>query len=134
MRLVKSPNSTPSTRCTDTADLRVMPLGQYKKGNIGKHVMIGPGIVNGPRVLRNGAMITELMVRYGKGRVRATVQHAPVRLEGTPEDAPPDGLKVFRVVVAREVIAKPTIHPPPHPNETCAHAAAAVSLESSWHR
>jgi hypothetical protein len=80
-----------------------MPLGQYKKGNIGKHVMIGPGIVNGPRVLRNGAMITELMVRYGKGRVRATVQHAPVRLEGTPEDAPPDGLKVFRVVVAREV-------------------------------
>ena len=29
-------------QCTDTTDLRTMPLGNYAEGMLGKHVIIGP--------------------------------------------------------------------------------------------
>mmetsp|Transcript_36934 Transcript_36934/g.90907 ORF Transcript_36934/g.90907 Transcript_36934/m.90907 type:complete len:432 (+) Transcript_36934:72-1367(+) len=96
--------SSDCERCTDSVDLRRMPLGVYRKGELRKHTIVGPGVINGPSVLRSGAMSTEMSLRYGRGRVRVTFQHAPVRLAGTPETAPPDGLKIFRVVVARETL------------------------------
>lgn len=37
--------SSSCERCADSADVRSMPLGAYAMGNVGKHVMIGPGIV-----------------------------------------------------------------------------------------
>ena len=46
-----------------------------KAGALRKQIVCGPGIINGPAVLRSGAMSTEINLRYGNGRLRC----APMR-------------------------------------------------------
>jgi len=53
---------------------------------------------------------TELVLRYGDGRVRVVLQHAPVWAKDVePGSCPPQGLKLFRTMVCRE--AKRTTAP-----------------------
>lgn len=90
--------------CHDSEEERRMDVAKYSKGRIGRNYVVGDGFVNGPVVLRNGAMSTELALRYGDGRVRVSVQHAPVWLKGNEGQGPPDALKFFRCVVMREAL------------------------------
>ena len=60
-------------------------------------------MVNGPSILRSGAMATELILRHGDGRVRVTFNHAPVwERDVEPGSCPPQGLKLFRAMISRE--------------------------------
>jgi hypothetical protein len=62
--------SSSCERCADSVDMRTIPLGTYSPGALRKQVVCGSGIINGPAVLRSGAMSTEVNLRYGNGRLR----------------------------------------------------------------
>eukprot|EP00960_Hanusia_phi_P070131 767243-Hanusia_phi.AAC.1 len=90
--------------CHDSMETRTMPVARLEEGNLRRHVIVGSGHVNGPNVLRSGSMSTELCLRHGDGRMRITVQHAPVWKKDSEQAGVPDGLKIFRVIVARECL------------------------------
>lgn len=59
-------------------------------------------------------MATELILSYRGSRIRAIFQHAPVWEKASSQSGPPDGLKLFRVLVSRESAGDG----PPEPKES----------------
>jgi len=92
--------------CFDSMETRTLPVQKYTSDNIlQKSRLAGVSMINGPSILRTGAMATELILRHGDGRVRVTFQHAPVWERGVePGSCPPQGLKLFRAMLSREAI------------------------------
>lgn len=91
--------------CFDAANVKSMPVSQYSLGNLGRSRLASVGMCIGPRILRSGAMSTELVLRHGDGRVRVIFQHAPVWEAGVePGSCPPQGLKMFRALVSKEAL------------------------------
>lgn len=128
--------------CFDSLETRTIPISTYQPHNLlQKNLRLAAcGMVVGPRILRSsGAAATELAIRFGDGRVRAILQHAPVwkrrseeernedvsELEEQRSFGPPDGLKVARVLLSREALRD---NPPTPESEA---AAAAKSAETS---
>lgn len=97
--------------CHDSTQERWLPLGQVGTGALRRMTCAGPAMVNGPTVLRSGALSTELGLRFGDSRVRVTFQHIPAwEGDSTAGIGPPDCLDLFRVVMRRETLrdAPPT--------------------------
>jgi hypothetical protein len=94
--------------CFDSMDTKILPVAQYTEDNLRKSRFAACSMVNGPSLLRSGAMATELVLSHGDGRVRVIFQHAPVWEKGVePGSCPPQGLKLFRAMVSREAL-RPT--------------------------
>jgi len=91
--------------CFDSMETKVFPVATYSPGNMRNSRMAAVSMVNGPTILRSGAMATELVLKQGDGRLRVTLQHAPVWEQGVePGSCPPQGLKLFRCTVSREAL------------------------------
>mmetsp|Transcript_196 Transcript_196/g.204 ORF Transcript_196/g.204 Transcript_196/m.204 type:complete len:468 (-) Transcript_196:8-1411(-) len=100
--------------CFDSMETKIFPVTTYTPDNLsGRNRCASCAMVSGPSLLRSGAMSTELILAFGDGRVRVTFQHAPVWESSDDDDdennpqqtnGPPDGLKLFRIMVAREVL------------------------------
>jgi hypothetical protein len=102
--------------CFDAMETKVLPVATYTPASFspGSRPMrlASRSWVNGPTVLKSGAVATEVILAYGDARVRAVFQHAPVwskdmdttSTEGMQELPPPQGLKIFRVTVSREAL------------------------------
>lgn len=92
--------------CFDSMEQKVLPVAQYTPDNVlCRSRFAGVSMINGPSILRSGAMATELVLRHEDGRVRVTFQHAPVWEKGIePGSCPPQGLKLFRAMVSREAL------------------------------
>lgn len=89
--------------CFDSSETKVLPVAKYTQQKMRKTRVGSVGMINGPTLLRSGAMATELVLSSGDGRVRVVFQHAPVWAAGVePGSAPPSGLKLFRTMVSRE--------------------------------
>lgn len=89
--------------CFDSFETKTMHVASYTPENLRKSRFAANGMVNGPTLLRSGAMATELVLSFGDGRVRVTFQHGPVWERGVePGSCPPQGLKLIRVMIARE--------------------------------
>ena len=89
--------------CFDSMETKTLPVAQYSPGNLRKTRLASVAAVNGPTLLRSGAMATELILKHEDGRIRVTFQHAPVWEQGIePGSCPPQGLKLFRAMVSRE--------------------------------
>ena len=84
--------------CFDSMEQKTLPVAQYTQENIlQRSRLAGVSMVNGPSIVRSGAMATELILQHGDGRVRVTFQHAPVWEQGVePGSCPPQGLKVIQ--------------------------------------
>jgi hypothetical protein len=94
--------------CFDSMETKTLPVAQYTPDNLRKSRFAACSMVNGPSLLRSGAMATELVLSHGDGRVRVIFQHAPVWEKGVePGSCPPQGLKLFRAMVSREAL-RPT--------------------------
>ena len=94
--------------CFDSMEQTTLPIATYTPEDLRKSRFAAVSMVNGPSIIRSGAMATELVLAHGDGRFRALFQHAPVWEKGVePGSCPPQGLKVFRVLVSREAI-RPT--------------------------
>jgi hypothetical protein len=63
--------------CFDSMETKTLPVAQYSPGNLKKSRFAGCSMINGPSLLRSGAMATELVLNHGDGRVRVLFQHAP---------------------------------------------------------
>ena len=93
--------------CFDSTSLKTIPISTYTKSNLSskKWRAASIGLACGPSLLRNGCMSTELILPHGNGRVRVVYQHAPVWEAGIePGSCPPQGLKLFRIMVSRETL------------------------------
>ena len=91
--------------CFDSMETKTLPVAQYTPDNLRNARFAACGMVNGPTLLRSGAMATELVLSHGDGRVRVIFQHAPVWEKGVePGSCPPQGLKLFRAMVSREAL------------------------------
>jgi hypothetical protein len=91
--------------CFDSMEQKTLPVAQYSPGNLRKSRFGGVSMVNGPSLLRSGGMATELVLKHGDGRLRVIFQHAPVWEKGIePGSCPPQGLKLFRAMISREVL------------------------------
>lgn len=91
--------------CFDSMETKTLPIAEYTRDNLRRLRLGSCAMVNGPTVLRSGAMATELVLSYGDGRVRVIVQHAPVwERDAEPGSAPPSALKLFRTMVSREAL------------------------------
>jgi hypothetical protein len=103
--------------CFDAMETKVLPVATYTPASFspGSRPMrlASRSWVNGPTVLKSGAVATEIILAYGDARVRAVFQHAPVwskdmdttSTEGSMQELPPpQGLKIFRVTVSREAL------------------------------
>ncbi|KAL7545301.1 hypothetical protein ACHAWF_008655 [Thalassiosira exigua] len=127
-KMVASSTQSDCATCFSSSEVTTMPtIATYTPETLGRRIRCAAnGMVAGPSVLRSGAMSTELVLRHGDGRVRATFQHAPVWERGVePGSCPPQGLKLFRAVVAKEKLrpgenyegVEGTIQGPPSPEE-----------------
>ena len=99
--------SNPTTTHPPSVELKRMPLGTVGAGEGGlrRMAVAGPGLVNGPTVLRSGAMSTEVALRHGDGRIRVTFQHVPAWKQDREQGVGlPDALGLYRVVVRREAL------------------------------
>ena len=97
--------------CFDSMETKVFPVTTYTKDSLGgRHRCASCAMVSGPSLLRSGAMSTELILAFGDGRLRVTFQHAPVWEDNGDDEnpaqmnGPPDGLKLFRIIVAKEAL------------------------------
>ena len=91
--------------CFDSMESKVLPVAIYSPENLRNSRFAAVSMVNGPTILRSGAMATELVLKHGDGRVRVIFQHAPVWEQGTePGSCPPQGLKLFRCTISREAM------------------------------
>jgi hypothetical protein len=94
--------------CFDSMETKTLPVAQYTPDNLRKSRFAAVSMVNGPTLLRSGAMSTELVLAHRDGRIRVIFQHAPVWENGVePGSCPPQGLKLFRTMVSREAL-RPT--------------------------
>jgi len=95
--------------CFDSMEQKTFPIQKYTRENmLQRSRLAGVSMVNGPSILRSGAMATELILCHGDGRLRVTFHHAPVWERGVePGSCPPQGLKLFRTMLSREAI-RPT--------------------------
>ena len=94
--------------CFDSMETKTLPVAQYTPDNLRKSRFAAVSMVNGPTLLRSGAMATELVLAHRDGRIRVIFQHAPVWENGVePGSCPPQGLKLFRAMVSREAL-RPT--------------------------
>lgn len=101
--------------CFDSFDIKSFPVATYTPEQLHKTRLGSVGMVNGPTLLRSGAMATELVLAKGDGRVRVVFQHAPVWEGGVePGSCPPQGLKLFRTMVSREALRE---EPPTYETE-----------------
>lgn len=101
--------------CFDSTNIHTLPVAQYTSGALRRQRLGSVGLINGPTVLRSGAMSTELALVHGDGRLRVIFYHAPVWEKGVePNTCPPQGLKVYRATVCREAL-RPL--PPTRSNE-----------------
>eukprot|EP00980_Cylindrotheca_fusiformis_P011070 scaffold2551_cov113-Cylindrotheca_fusiformis.AAC.9 len=97
--------------CFDSMETKTLPVAQYAPDDLKKSRFAACSMVNGPTLLRSGAMATELVLSHGDGRVRVLFQYAPVWEQGVePGSCPPQGLKLFRTMISREALreAPPT--------------------------
>ncbi|CAJ1940438.1 unnamed protein product [Cylindrotheca closterium] len=97
--------------CFDSMEKKTLPVAEYSPVDLKKSRFAACSMVNGPSLLRSGAMATELVLNHGDGRVRVIFQHAPVWEQGVePGSCPPQGLKLFRALISREALrdAPPT--------------------------
>jgi len=104
-RILSSSTQSDCNTCFSSSEVTTLPtIATYTPETLGKrHRCAASGMVVGPSLLRSGVMSTELVLRHGDGRVRATFQHAPVWERGVePGSCPPQGLKLFRAVVSKE--------------------------------
>ncbi len=100
--------------CFDSKNVKSIPVGMYSEGNMAKYRCASVGMVCGPSLTRSGMMSTELILVHdnnekkeesGSSRLRVVYQHAPVWENGVePGSCPPHGLKLFRVMVAKEYL------------------------------
>ena len=93
--------------CFDSEDVRTIPIANYVKGNMAKYRCASVGMSCGPSLTKSGSMSTELILSHEdtNSRLRVTYQHAPVWEKGVePGSCPPHGLKLYRVMVARETL------------------------------
>jgi hypothetical protein len=91
--------------CFDSENLKTIPVAIYTKNQLYKQRFAACGMVNGPTLLKSKTMATELVLHYADARVRVVFQHAPVWERGLdPNQGPPQGLKVFRVMYSREAL------------------------------
>lgn len=91
--------------CFDSFETKTLPVATYSPQQLHKSRLGSVAMVNGPSLLRSGAMATELVLKQGDGRVRVVFQHAPVWEAGVePGSVPPQGLKLFRTMVSREAL------------------------------
>jgi len=94
--------------CFDSMQTKTMPIATYQPNNLRKIRLAANAMVNGPTLLKSGAMATELVLSFGDGRLRVLFQHAPVWEKGVePGSGPPQALKLFRTMVSREAL-RPT--------------------------
>ena len=63
--------------CFDSMETRTLPVAQYTPQDRKKSRFAACSMINGPSILRSGAMATELVLSHGDGRVRVIFQHAP---------------------------------------------------------
>jgi hypothetical protein len=99
-------------RTKESFETKTLPVATYSPQQLHKSRLTSVSMVNGPSLLRSGAMATELVLAHGDGRVRVVFQHAPVWEQGVePGSVPPQLLKLFRTMVSREALrdAPPTI-------------------------
>jgi hypothetical protein len=109
------------TTCFDSMETKTLPVATYtpatfqstssSSSNSRRPIRLASrSWVNGPTVLRSGAVATEIILAYNDGRTRVVFQHAPVWPKDVDTDAssgalpPPQGLKLFRVTVSREAL------------------------------
>lgn len=91
--------------CFDRMEIKSIPVATYSPGKLKKTRLAACSMVNGPTVLRSGAMATELVLSHGDGRVRVLFQHAAVWERNVePGSGPPQGLKLFRTMISREAL------------------------------
>jgi hypothetical protein len=91
--------------CFDSMETKTLPVAEYTPKELRKSRFASVSMINGPSLLRSGAMATELVLKHGDGRVRVIFQHAPVWEQGIePGSCPPQGLKLFRAMVSREAL------------------------------
>lgn len=92
--------------CFDSMEQKTLPVSQYTPDNIlQKSRLAGVSMVNGPSIIKSGAMATELILRHGDGRIRVIFYHAFVWSRGVePGSCPPQGLKLFRTTLSKEAI------------------------------
>ena len=93
--------------CFDSEDVRTIPIANYAKGNMAKYRCASVGMSCGPSLTKSGSMSTELILSHEdtNSRLRVIYQHAPVWEKGVePGSCPPHGLKLYRVMVAKETL------------------------------
>lgn len=110
--IIVGSKSSDCETCFDSDDVRTITIGTYSKGQISKYRCASVGMVCGPSLTRSGSMSTELILAYSpdasgggapNSRLRVVYQHAPVWETGIePGSCPPQGLKLYRVMVAKE--------------------------------
>ena len=126
--------------CFDSMEVKSFPVARYAPGQLHKTRLGSIGMVNGPTLLRSGAMATELALSYGDGRIRVMVQHAPVWEAGVePGSGPPQALKLLRAMVSREALrpAPPTPeteaeNPPPQDNPAFFRPVPPFAWHKEW--
>lgn len=64
--------------CFDSMETKTLSVATYAPSDLKKSRLAACSMVNGPTLLRTGAMSTELVLNHGDGRVRVVFQHAPV--------------------------------------------------------
>jgi len=132
--------------CFDSMDVKEFPVAVYNKGQddktkvFPKTRMAANAMVQGPTLLKSGIMATELILSWGDGRVRVTFQYAPVwSADLTPEEGPPNGLKLIRTMISRETLrdAPPTAeteaaHPPTEGNPIFYRPVPPFNWHKKW--
>lgn len=115
--------------CFDSTELKTIPVATYSPSQMYKLRCASSGMVNGPTLLRSNIMVTELVLKYMDARLRVVFQHAPVWEKGIPPgQGPPQGLKLFRVMISREALRDA---PPTRKGEEAMMASSSSSSSSS---
>lgn len=103
--IVVESTSSDCKTCFDSSNIQSFKVGNYAQGNLARYRCASIAMVCGPSLMRSQAMSTELILSFGNGRVRVIYQHGPVWEKGVePGSGPPQGLKLFRTMVSREVL------------------------------
>lgn len=117
--IVQGKISSDCKTCFDSENVKTIHVANYSRGNIGTYRCASLAMCAGPSLMmRSGVMSTELVLtNSGNGsggdngigaadkRLRVIYQHAPVWERGVePGSCPPHALKLFRTMVAREVL------------------------------
>ena len=126
--------------CFDSMETKTLPVATYTPDNLRKSRFAACSMVNGPTILRSGAMSMELILAHGDGRLRVIFQHAPVWEKGVePGSCPPQGLKLYRAILSRESLrpVPPTAEseladPPPKGNPVFFRPVPPFNWHKKW--